>query len=424
MKRFRSFFRLMMVSVVAAATLFAGSQSFAADKLHLKDGKVLEGSIVAEGKGWVQFTYSIAGIEQTRMFLDNEYKQVEKDATVKSVVATDKNAGVAASSEKKPGVTRVAILNFGPPSDWSEQCGNMVGVEISAEAYKNAIPMLKKQNVDVVVIRVNSGGGYTLEMERFQDLFHNEYKKNFRTVAWIESAISAAAMSPWVIEEFYFMKKGNMGACTEWSGALQASKDVRLAMILHKMEVASSKGGHNPFIMRAMQIQQGLSVTKDPVTGKITWFDNTTSGKKIINPDNGVLTINSIDAVEYGLARAIADNTQELCRAMLGENAEYEIIAQDVSAYVDNFMREQTKAEKTAVEVAIKYTRAVALAQAVQDKQERGAQVNIAKKQLAQLRKWVKMNPNMEFHLANQIGALLDEEWFRIQEEMLRDLLK
>lgn len=413
-----------MVSVLAVASLFAGANAFASDKLTLKDGKVLEGTVTAQGKTWVQFTYTIAGIEQTRMFLESEYTKLERDAVTTTPAGGDKKEAPAASTERKPGVTRIAILNFGPPSQWSEQCGNMVGVEISAEAFKNAIPMLKKQNVDAVVIRVNSGGGYTLEMERFQDLFHNEYKKNFRTVAWIESAISAAAMSPWVIEEFYFMKKGNMGACTEWSGRLNASKGQKLEMVLYKMEQASAKGGHNPFIMRAMQIQQGLSVTKDPVTGKITWYDNTVSGKKVINPDKNVLTINALDAVEYGLARAIADTPEELAKAMLGANAEFEIVAQDVSTYIDNFMREQTKAEKTAVEVAIKYIRAVALAEGTQDRQERGAQVNIAKKQLAQLRKWVKMNPNMEFHLANQVGALLDEEFFRIQEERLRDLLK
>lgn len=414
-----------MVSVLAVAALFAGAQAFAADKLHLKDGKVLEGTVLVEGKGYVQFKYTIAGIEQTRTFLENEYKKIEKDAvTTPTPVAGDTKSEAAASSEKKPGVTRIAFLNFGPPSQWSEQCGNMVGVEISAEAFKNAIPMLKKQNVDTVVIRVNSGGGYTLEMEKFQDLFHNEYKKNFRTVAWIESAISAAAMSPWVIEEFYFMKKGSMGACTEWSGMLKASKGYRLEMVLYKMEEASAKGGHNPYIMKAMQIQHGLSVTKDPITGKVTWYDNTTAGKKIINRDQDILTITALDAVEYGLARAIADTPEELAKAMLGDNAEYEIVAKDVSAYVDNFMREQTKAEKTAIEVAIKYSNAIRLAQAVQDKQERGAQVNIAKKQLAQLRKWVKMNPNMEFHLANQVGALLNDEFFRIQEELLEDLLR
>jgi len=424
MNGIKSIFRFMLIGLVAAAAVFTGPTALA-DKLHLKDGKVLEGSVVMEGKGWIQFKYSIGSLEQTKIFTETDYSKLERDSATDPAPATGAKPAeaAAASSERKPGVTRVAILNFGPPSQWSESCGDMVGVQISAEAFKNAIPMLKKQNVDVVVIRINSGGGYTLEMEKFQDLFHNEYKKNFRTVGWIESSISAAAMSPWVLNEFYFMHKGNMGACTEWSGALVASKGFRLEQVLAHMEEASVKGGHDPLIMRAMQIQQPLSVTKDPKTGKITWHKDL-SGDKIINPEGHVLTINALDATEYGLSQGIADTRDELAKVMLGQNAEYEFVAQDVTDYVDNFMREQDKAEKTAIEVAVKYITAVRLAAAVQDRQERGAQVNMARRQLAQLRKWVKMNPNMEFHLGNTVGALLDDEWFRLQEEMLRELLK
>jgi len=427
MNRLHSILRTIMIGVVALAGVFSASTAFA-DKLHLTNGKTLEGSVVSEGNGWIQFKYKIGAIEQTQIFTQSEYKSLEKDSVTNPAPATEKTAAekAAASSVRKPGVTRIAVLNFGPPSQWSETCGNMVGVQISSEAFKKAIPMLKKQDVDVVVVRINSGGGYTLEMEKFQKVFHEEYKKNFRTVGWVESAISAAAMSPWVLNEFYFMKKGNMGACTEWSGALVASKDFRLEMVLAQMEEASAKGGHDPLIMRAMQIQSPLSATKDPITGKVTWSKDATPGpnKKVINPVGKVLTINSNDAYEFGLAKGIADTKEELARVMLGENAEFEFVALDVSDYVDNFMREQDKAEKTVLEVAVKYRTALQLAQQVQDRQERGAQVNLAKKQLAQLRKWVKMNPNLEFHLAGYFGALLDDEWFRIQEELLRDMLK
>lgn len=416
---------MMLVGVVALTTLFASSNAMA-DKLHLKNGKVLDGSVVAEGKGWVQFKYTLANIEQTQIFTDSEYTKLEKDSVTNPVPATGTakpEASAKASTERKPGVTRVAFLNFGPPSEWSNECGDMVGVQVSAEAYKKALEMLKKQNVDICVIRVNSGGGYGLEVGKFHDLFHNEYKKTFRTVGWIESAISAAAMSPWVLNEFYFFDKGNIGACTGWSGALVAVKGIQLEEMLVQMEKASVLGGRDPKIMRSMQIMEPLSVTKDPVTGEIKWFQNL-SGQKVINGSDRVLTMNSEDALEYGLSKGTANTKDDLVRAMLGANAEFEIVGQDVSDYVDNFMREQDRAEKIAIEVAIKYVTALRLAQGVEDRQERGAQVNIAKRQLAQLRKWVAMNPNMEFHLGGTVGALLDKEWFRIQEEILRDLLR
>ncbi|MGE3110001.1 MAG: hypothetical protein AB7G11_06225 [Phycisphaerales bacterium] len=419
----RAILRFLLVAVVAATSMLAVSNAFA-DKLHLKNGKVLDGSVVAEGKGWVQFKYSIANIEQTQIFTDAEYSKLEKDSVTNPAPAPDAGkTDSAVVTPKKPGVTRIAILNFGPPSQWSEQCGDMVGVQISAEAYRKAIPMLKKEQVDVVVIRVNSGGGYLLEIEKFHDLFHNEYKKNFRTVAWFESGISAAAMSPWVINEFYFMDKGSLGACTGWYGPLIAVKGEELEAVLIQMEKASILGGRDPKIMRAMQIMEPLSVTKDPKTGEITWFQNL-SGDKVINGENRILTLNSHDAYEYGISRGTANTPEELGRVMLGPNAEFEIGAKDVSDFVDNFMREQDRAEKQAVEVVIKYITAIRLAQAVQDRQERGAQVNIAKRQLAQLRKWVKMNPNMEFHLGGYVGARMTDEWFHVQEQFLRDLLK
>lgn len=425
MNRFKSLFRLMLVGVVALTSMFATSNALA-DKLHLKNGKVLDGTVVGEGKGWVQFKYSIANVEQTQIFTESDYSKVEKDSVTNPVPATGaaKTEGAkASSSERKPGVTRIAVINFGPPSEWSETCGDMVGVQISVEAYKKALDMLKKQNVDICVVRVNSGGGYGLEVGKFHELFHNEFKKTFRTVAWMESAISAAAMSPWVINEFYFMDKGNIGACTGWSGRLVAVKGIALEEMLVQMEKASVLGGRDPKIMRAMQIMEPLSVTKDKTTGEIKWFQNL-SGDKIINGENRILTMNSKDALEFGVSKGTANTKEELARAMLGPNAEFEFVGQDVSEYVDNYMKEQDRAEKIAIEVAIKYVTAINLAQAVQDRQERGAQVNIAKKQLAQLRRWVKMNPNMEFHLGNTVGALLNDEWFKIQEELLRDLLK
>ncbi|MEO0631245.1 MAG: hypothetical protein AAFY46_11050, partial [Planctomycetota bacterium] len=47
----------------------------------------------------------------------------------------------------------------------------------------------------LVVIKIKSGGGFGLEVQKISDVIHEEFKPKFQTVAWIESAISAAAMS-------------------------------------------------------------------------------------------------------------------------------------------------------------------------------------------------------------------------------------
>ena len=83
-----------------------------------------------------------------------------------------------------------------------------------------------------------------------------------------------------------------------------------------QMEDASKKGKHNPLIMRAMQIQQPLSATIDPVTGQVEWFPDTKTGKIIVNPDGQVLTLTAGEAVRLKFGKAIAATPEELARAM------------------------------------------------------------------------------------------------------------
>jgi hypothetical protein len=261
-----------------------------------------------------------------------------------------------------------------------------------------------------------------MEIEKFHKVFE-EYKTSFRTVCWVESAISAAAMAPWVIEEFYMMPNGNIGACTGWFGALQAVKDVELEEVLLMMERASKVANRNPLIMRAMQIQQPLSATIDPVTGNVKWQGDT-GGERIINPEGQILTFNAADAVKYKFAKAICTSKEELAEAMLGKGVEYEWAGSQASDLIDNSIRTNDKANKEAIEVVVKYVRAIEEAAGIQDLQDRGAAVGRARRMLGQLESWGRQNPNLEFFLANYVGALLDREWFTIQRERLRELLR
>jgi hypothetical protein len=422
----------------AALAVLVSAGAARADKLYLKDGRVLEGTVVSRGDGHIYFKYKVGAIEQTKLFSTSDYTRLETDspdtppapakpAPEKAAPATaPAPAPVAADAPAvKPrsgNAHRVAILNYGPPSSWSDKAGDMVGVQVSAKAFEDVVPMLEKDGVTDVVIRVNSGGGYSLEMKRISKMFEEKYKTKFHTVGWIESAISAAAMGPYILGEFYFMPEGNFGACTEFRGALEASKDQQLEEILYFMEEVSRKAGLNPFIMRAMQIQEPLSARIDE-KGEVHWYQDDTSGE-VVNPKDRVLTITAPDAVKFKFARGIASTKEELAALMFGENAEVEWVGKEAAEYMDNFIREADRAEKEALEVGIKYRIAIDLAQSAPDRQERGAQVGRARNFLNQLKKWVKLNPNFEFHLAGSVGALLTREWFQRQDELLRELMR
>lgn len=333
-----------------------------------------------------------------------------------SASASPSTESSARKSKTHEGATRVAILNFGPPESWQGTVGSLVGGQIRAAAFKAAIPLLEKDKVDVAVIRVNSGGGALSELQPFQDVFEQEYKPRFRTVAWIESAISAAAMSPYVIEEMYFMRKGNLGACTGWFGDLKNVEGVSLELVLAQMERASKLGKRDPAIMRAMQIQEPLSVDVD-ASGNVTWRQDL-HGQVVINPANRILTLNASDALKYKFAQGLADTTDELFKALGLQEAV--IAGKEASDFIDKSMREADKTEKRFQETLAKYNTAVSDGESLAgdaNKKDRARQVGIARRLLSELKRLYEANPLIA-------GQSLEggKEWFPAQEARLRKL--
>ena len=381
-----------------------------ADTVVLNDGTQLEGTIEREGEGYIYLVYTVGDITHTRFITSDQIASIERDAAGEDAVVEDEQAGEDADSSE---VTRFAILNFGPPNEWGGDIGSTVGIQISAAAFREVVPMLEKDNVDVVVIRINSGGGMLLELEKFYEVFAEEYKPRFRTVTWIESAISCAAMSPWVLEEMYFMPEGNIGACTAWSGALDAMEGYGLYKLLARMEEISKEAGRDPKIMRSMQIQEPLSCDIDDETGQITWYQST-EGEYLVNEPGKILTLNSQDAMKYGFGMGVADSKEELAEVMGYEEVEW--VGKRAADHIDQVMRDADRTEKRLVEAWNKYGIAIEAALAANDEKQRGAMVNLARRKLMELRRMINVNPNFVLMYG------LTDEWFEEQDEQLRQL--
>lgn len=418
MQSLKRIFGTFAAALAALAVVLSSAPDALADKLHLKDGRVLEGKVERELDGNIWFAWTVGQISQTQFFAADQVVKVEKD---EAEAAAPKDAVASREPVTSKGLgqaTRVAILNFGPPGDWPSRglnAGSTVGIQVCAQAFEEALPMLEADKVDVVVIRINSGGGMVLEMPKLNDLYHEKYKKKFRTVAWVESAISAAAMSPWCLEEIYFMPQGNMGACTAFFGAsLVAMKDVELEQLLKLMEKYSARGRRDPKIMRSMQIEEPLSCTIDE-NGDVHWFQDL-SGDYIVNGENRILTFNARDAVRFKFAKGIAATKDELAD-MMGLR-EVEWVGQRAADHIDKFMLESTRSEKEFNEIAIKYERARGTAQGLQDRQQRGAEVNRARRFLNELRRHVRINKNFELLRGT------DSDWFEEQERILDRLMR
>ncbi|MFI4882072.1 MAG: hypothetical protein ACIAQU_05760 [Phycisphaerales bacterium JB064] len=427
--------RLARGMACALAVLVSTQLAVALDRVTLNDGRVVEGEIARElnGSVWVKTADGL-----TQFYAASDVLRIERDVqadgeeTPAAPGVTDPAPSEAKPATKEPekrtvsaGAPRAVVLSFGD----ADNDMDMVGTYLTAQSLRECIPMLEADNIDIVVLRVNSGGGAILEIKRISDLLQNEFKPKFRTVAWIDYAISAAAMTPHALEEQYFMRRGAYGASTGWYGALQAVAGRDLEEVLYLMELISERGGHDPRIMRAMQIMEPLSVDLDD-NGRVTDFYQNTQGEVVINKPERVLCLNSQTAQTIGFATGIADTLDELASAMgltevdwVGE--EVEGIPWRVSKadkHLRRFREQTARDEQSINEYFDGYSVALQLAQQAEP-DNRGKFIGFARRNLNSMVRMVDNNPNLALFIFNSSEEDF-RNWVREQEQILRDLAK
>lgn len=339
------------------------------------------------------------------------------------------------------GKTKAAVITFG-----DEENGDMVGIFATADSFRQTIKMLKDDKVDVVVVRFKSGGGALLEIQKLSDIFHFEFKKDFRLVAWIDSAISAAAMSAHCFEEIYFTPQANYGACTGFSGRLNAMKGPGLEQVLMDMEKISARGGYDPKIMRAMQISGvaaeseelkisppwgALSANVNEDTGEVTYYQDTTSGSIVLNPKGGVnvLTFNALEAEKVKFSKGTAANLEQLGKEM--GLTEIEWIGKQDKRFIwpvskaEQFMLDFRKKTKIDQENFNRYmnnlNNFLNLANGANEA-DRGKLVGQARQWLNQIKAMVKNNPN--WTIFNFGGEEEYNQWVERVEKAIKELTR
>lgn len=435
---------------VGAAVLLTAPGAWAADTVHLKNGQTVTGTIVREEGGFVWLKTTSNGIEDTKLFASTDIDKIDRDtpgADAPPAVqpgTTDPKADSSKPADgtppevapaeaeptpppqSHPGAPRAAIITLG------EGMGkDTVGIYMTAKAIHDAIPMLEKDKVDIVVFRINSGGGLLLEIQRLSDVIQNEYKPRFRTVAWIESAISAAAMTSHCIEEIYMTPEGNYGACTGFSSAgghWTAIKDRELEEVLFQMEKISNRGGHPKEIMRSMEIMEPLSCDIDS-DGSVHWYQNE-QGQYLVNPAGRILTFNSETAAKYKFSRGTAKTLDELAAAMGLTEVEWVGVKKPgimwpvskAEAAQMEFRDKVAKDEKSLGEYWFTYQESISVAQG-QPKEKRGAWVGKARNALEKIKSMVKNNPNFALLTFGRLPTQWDE-WVADREQELKDLMR
>ena len=413
--RLKSYFALALLTLLiafVAAPSMAMAVEPTPDTVKLKDGRELHGTIVKEKDGYIWLDLGVGN----PMFLSpDKIEEIirESDTPIPTEVTKDSDDGKDQAWERVPGVTRAAVIT----------AEGLVGMQMAAKPLHEAVQLLKDEGVDLVVFKVNSGGGYLIEIQQISDVLENEFKPNFRTIAWIDSAISAAAMSTLTLDNIYFMPRGNFGAATGWSGQLVAVKGRALEDVFYKMEKISRRGHHPKEIILAMQHNRPLSYDIDEATGEAKFYQNL-SGEHILNDGTDILTFNSQSALACGFSAGTAGTLEELTALLEPSIGEIEWVGEKVSGvpypvckaeqHQLDWRKEVDYQEKRFQEVRAKYMMEISNAQSV-DVASRGGFLRRAEGYLARIKQMVKINPNFGLFQA-------PKEWILQQEELIRNL--
>ncbi|MFI4872038.1 MAG: hypothetical protein ACIARQ_09520 [Phycisphaerales bacterium JB061] len=384
----------------------------APDVVILKDGTEIRGTIVKELIGYVWID---VGGEEEKFLSPGE---IESFTRTSAPEPTHKNQqdqtliGEPEQWERVPGVTRAAILT----------AEGMVGMQFVAKPLREAIPMLKAEGIDLVVIKVNSGGGMLLEVQAISDVLHDEYKPEFALVGWVDSAISAAAVASLTFEQLYFMPKGNFGAST-YSGVFSTVK-IDPEPMVRFVESITKRGNRSFFVANAMCHNVQLSYDVDEETGKVSFYDSL-DGEHVLNDGTEILTFNANSARDCGFSSGTAGTIEELQALLEKSVGEIVWVGEKVEGipypvckaeqYQRDYRKEVDFQETRFAEIVNKYAMELQNAQSV-PVDSRGGFLRRAESFLAQIKRLHNINPN--FGLRNGY----DGDWIRRQEEVIRQL--
>lgn len=403
------FWMTIAATIAAFGILFAAPVDAA--KVHLKDGRVLEGEILEEGDGYLFILVKLGSVESKQFVQMNDVSRIERDAA--DTIKKDEAEGDEDSSDELPmiddGSTKVVFITL----------EEMVGPYMNAGALKHSYEMLKdlpeSHQPDIVVLDIHSGGGALSELGKIQQLILNEISKDYRTVAWIRYAISAAAMSAWACDEIYMRTQASLGGCTGYMpipGNAKAIDGIELEQVLYMMELVSNRTNKNPLIMRAMQIQSPLSCDIDARTGEVTWYHNE-DGEHIVNPGDEVLTLNAVTAKKFGVSLGTADTKDELMK-LLG-CTEWVEVGSEAAEYQFEFRHNVQEGELRLNELYSSFVNNVNVAGAQGNPDERGKFIGQARRNLRAMQAVIRRAPSLE-------SNGFTKEWFDRQFEYLRRL--
>jgi hypothetical protein len=299
---------VLLVGVI----VFVLSLSAQADRLVLKDGRVLEGRVVKETRTSVEFEALISNISTVMTFSKRDIESIEKGEVPEKL--TKKKA----KSPSRERTTRTPVQRTREPVKQGAvryleiPIEGQFGVEIAPEGVRDTLDYAKKRGIEHVVFRLKSPGGFVWAAQEIAEVMEDEHE-GLTYYAVIEQAISASIWVVFGCDEIFVLTSGRVGAAvvftqdrTTGDAEVDAKMNSAIAGTLAARAIAN---GHSPEIVRAMVLQESsvYAVPNDD-DGYVLTDQQPSVEHDVLDTRETVLTLTSEEAVRYGVARALADD--------------------------------------------------------------------------------------------------------------------
>lgn len=272
-----------------------------ADTVVTTDGRILQGRIESQRPDGT-------------VFMKLQYGRVVVPRARIASIELGRTPTVAAKPQRTTALPELKLAAAGPAYYMLPIVGE-IGVEVKAEFLKKALALARSRS-HILVLYIDSSGGSVAETEKIVSVLSKV--KDVRTMAYVRSAMSAAAVVAMACQDICMDPEATIGGAVPYTvGPAGTPKDVGekfKSAMRAQCRIAAELGGHSPLIMEGM-VDPAIALVVKTVNG--TPQVALGSGGTVLKASGKVLTLTAKEAVACGLAKGIVEDPDDACR-MLG----------------------------------------------------------------------------------------------------------
>ena len=287
--------------VILTGVLSVLAQASHADTLITADGRELEGKVVSQGADKVVFDVHKGTSVLQMVFKASEVKKI----TLGALAAPASKAAPTPA----PAPASQPVVPAGP-TYFIIPIKQEVGVYVTAAYIEQALKDADRLKATVVVLEVDSPGGLTGEAVKIIDSLCKA--KDIRLVAYIKSAISAAAIISLSCKEIYLDERATIGGALSFAmgPALPEEINEKMQSIWRaSCRSAAEMGGHQSILAEGM-VDKDIEIQIVQQNGRPLVKEGL--GSNMLKRKGKLLTMTAKEAIACGLANGIVAGYDDL----------------------------------------------------------------------------------------------------------------